>query len=455
MPYRRNLYIGLFGISLVCASIFLACSFTPLSENIKKNNSTEIARQFSFSFKVPSSSAANGTGLGKPNSIQFTLQNSSGATLFSQKNLVLELDSKTGSYNPIEILSLDEGRYSLTEFIVRDKNNKIVYASPVKNSDKANGISKILPITFSHDLDTVLEPSVVIAVPGDEKNFGYKEESFNYKEEKPGDSEEPVTGSDFFSITIEFVDEKDSPISNVSLAVSTKQHSEIFKTILEKSSNTVSIPNSREILILSFTKTGYKSTSQEINLESFTNVAGKSTLQITMEEKVSDPPPPEPIEKAIDGFKLYVTNCQSCHGKIGASAKRDATVARIKNGFNKPAMKNLQGKFSQSDLIALEKALAREIDVMIHPGTAENGGHVWSSHGLSGIAPGTTVHFINNDPDGPEHRIHVSIGSLHQDGNLLPGETYTVKFPADANTKFWCHNHESGEHGQSITNSEK
>lgn len=460
---KRNYFILIAGIYII-----FSCSFRSQKELIKTNRSSSGAKgivNFSYTLldtPLPgeiSQDLLQDLSQIEPKYVQFSIEEEDGSIVFNRKKMELEriAGSDPVSYRPIETFTMKMGEYRVTEFLIQNKNNTVILASPLKGSEKAETFGNSLPRPFSHKTETLLPMPVAMALPGEEEKFGY--------------------GAGFVldeavSLTIEILDQDSAPVEEVKLQVETKMHEVILTTTLKKGEQTISIPSSSEKFILSFTKDGYEDLKKDVDLQTLEQLGGNPFLQVTLVEKVADKPDlepdpkpdpepepdpkpdPKPTGETIDGFKLYLSNCQSCHKKIGTTKKRGATVARIKAGFNLAQMSSLKGKFNDDELVAIEQALATEIDVFIYPGKAKNGGHIWSSHGLSGIAPGTTVNFINKDPNGPNHMIHVN-GPMHQDDDLKPGDTYTVDFPVDANTKFWCHHHENADHAQSVSNTGK
>jgi hypothetical protein len=99
-----------------------------------------------------------------------------------------------GSSFTSEGLQLTVGNYVLTQFVVIDAANEIIYAAPVEGSNKAQFVTDPLPINFSvsESGSTTITPQVLIVNEIDiPENFGYV--SFGF---------EVVTGLYFFEIPL-------------------------------------------------------------------------------------------------------------------------------------------------------------------------------------------------------------------------------------------------------------
>lgn len=59
-----------------------------------------------------------------------------------------------------------------------------------------------------------------------------------------------------------------------------------------------------------------------------------------------------------EGASLYRSHCQECHGSLEQSAKKGATVERIKSGMQNAAMKPLKSKLNDQDLKSIANALS-------------------------------------------------------------------------------------------------
>lgn len=80
-----------------------------------------------------------------------------------------------------ESISLVVGEYQLTRFLVLNAANDVVYASPLKDSPKANLVQNPLPITFTARTDsmTQINPSVLSTYDNNAGDFGYVSFSFD------------------------------------------------------------------------------------------------------------------------------------------------------------------------------------------------------------------------------------------------------------------------------------
>ena len=92
----------------------------------------------------------------------------------------IDLYNMNGSYIS-KPLSLTKGNYKLTHFLVLDWQNNVVYAAPLKGSDKAYLVTNPIPMTFAIQTNSVtkVSPEVINAASCKPEDFGYATFSFN------------------------------------------------------------------------------------------------------------------------------------------------------------------------------------------------------------------------------------------------------------------------------------
>lgn len=112
--------------------------------------------------------------------IVLTIEKSDGEVIFNKEKLALSY--LNGSYISKD-LALPQGNYNLTEFLVTDVNNQIIYASPKKDSKLAFLVSNPLPLNFNiqSNQESILMPEVVQADTSKLNEMGYIGFSFNVK----------------------------------------------------------------------------------------------------------------------------------------------------------------------------------------------------------------------------------------------------------------------------------
>ena len=110
--------------------------------------------------------------------VVITIENGNGEIVSNSEKLELY---NMGGYFISQPLSILTGTYRLTRFLVLDADNSVLYASPVKGSDKAFLVENPLPLAFSAEDDktTKLVPEVLDATGTIPASFGYTTFSYN------------------------------------------------------------------------------------------------------------------------------------------------------------------------------------------------------------------------------------------------------------------------------------
>jgi hypothetical protein len=117
----------------------------------------------------------------EPTELLISLENQAGEVIY--KNEKIELFKFNDSYIST-VISLKVGDYRLTEFMVVDANNNIVYVTPKEGSDKAYLVDNPLSIEYSILEDEVIKisPEVLSVENISPEEFGYNTFSFNIVE---------------------------------------------------------------------------------------------------------------------------------------------------------------------------------------------------------------------------------------------------------------------------------
>ena len=172
---KKVIYIILF-TSLSLSLLFNSCT--------KDNNNLNTTKgQVKFSF------TSNVQLLEKKLNLDSTVSNSLAAAVVTiedasgnivQNAVTIPLENLNGNYisNPI---SLATGNYQLTEFLLVNQNNQVIYASPLKSSPLAYLSSNPLPIYFDIQTNIVTNiiPDVISALNYTPQDFGYA--TFGFK----------------------------------------------------------------------------------------------------------------------------------------------------------------------------------------------------------------------------------------------------------------------------------
>ena len=162
-------------------SIFIAFLFLMLScqENVdleKKEEKGNFALSFSKT-TIPNLRIAENDSL-KPSFIVISVKNSEGDLVLNAEKLAL---TKIGNAYFTPNVQLEEGAYTIEDFLVTDSENETIYLTPKEGSDYAQYVQTPLPFSFNVEAENTSEV-VLDVLPvslGLASDFGYATFSFN------------------------------------------------------------------------------------------------------------------------------------------------------------------------------------------------------------------------------------------------------------------------------------
>ncbi len=125
-------------------------------------------------FSVNVSAAANGriSDLPSGTALLLSIKKSSGEVVFLNQRVEL---LKVGSKYITEPIALHAGDYAITDFMLVDADNKVLFATPQAGSPLAGAVSHPLPYSFtvSADVASTLDVEVIAVGELDPEDFGY------------------------------------------------------------------------------------------------------------------------------------------------------------------------------------------------------------------------------------------------------------------------------------------
>jgi hypothetical protein len=154
---------------------FLAIFILVSCKNDEEPGKNEGSVNFSFTQAEASSGRNKGADV---RALLITVKASDGSVVYEKKQINL---FKLGGEYISEPLSFRPGSFKLTEFLLLDENNKVLYATPVEGSKLAHLVADPLPINFSIVKDKTIKvtPQVIAVNEDNAGDFGYSTFSFN------------------------------------------------------------------------------------------------------------------------------------------------------------------------------------------------------------------------------------------------------------------------------------
>jgi hypothetical protein len=113
-----------------------------------------------------------------PAAIFLSIKDQKGDYIFENKKIAL---LAFGQGYVSETLEMTAGSYSISQFLILDNTDKIIYATPLKDSDMAAYVKRPLPISFDvgENSSSQIVPEVVAVLSQDiPENFGYTNFAF-------------------------------------------------------------------------------------------------------------------------------------------------------------------------------------------------------------------------------------------------------------------------------------
>ncbi len=164
----RNLKNGLY----ILAVLFF------LGTSCSKNESSEIKLKGNISMSLEKTGALKSTETEDISAVYVSVKNSSDEYVYNMQELTLL--SFNGGYITGNI-ELEEGDYTVVDFIVVDDQDSVVYLSPKEGSELASMVDYPLPVSFSVSASDTSSVSlqVISADLGDAVDYGYTNFTFD------------------------------------------------------------------------------------------------------------------------------------------------------------------------------------------------------------------------------------------------------------------------------------
>ena len=164
---------------LIIGSLLIISMLSTCKKDTNESNSQGVVK-FTFQNEISTQKlkSANTDSLTIPVAIFVSITTSDGEVVYDNKKL--ELINFDGAYFT-NAIGFTPGNYILTEFMVVNKNNTLLYATPKKGSKLESLVHEPLPIKFwvSSSSYNTLSPEVVVAENFSAEELGYKSFNFN------------------------------------------------------------------------------------------------------------------------------------------------------------------------------------------------------------------------------------------------------------------------------------
>ena len=250
-------------------SLVFLLSLAFLASSCKKEKNNQIDQvEFALDLNLLKSTNANdSTSVSGISSLIITITDVSGKVVMNSQKI--DLFTINGSYVSKPI-SLQKGRYTITDFLVLDWKNNIVYAAPVMGSSKSYLIQNPLPLSFSTQTNIIskVAPEVLSVANSNSEDFGYA--SFNFTVAQTFDF---LIGAFTYEDAI-----KNYKLTTANISILTDSTSVLYNGFLSPNSNIpvydsvaitnkITLPERFNHYTLVVSKQGYKTFKQTYNKE--------------------------------------------------------------------------------------------------------------------------------------------------------------------------------------------
>ncbi len=158
--------------------IFVFAALLFLGTSCSKNESSEIKLKGSISMSLEKTGSLKSTETEDVSAVYVSVKNSSDEYVYNMQELTLL--SFNGGYITGNI-ELEEGDYTVIDFIVVNDQDSVVYLSPKEGSELASMVDYPLPVSFSVSASDTSSVSlqVISADLGDAADYGYTNFTFD------------------------------------------------------------------------------------------------------------------------------------------------------------------------------------------------------------------------------------------------------------------------------------
>ena len=194
--------------------------------------------------------------------VVISIENAAGTKIYDTKKI--ELYNFNGSFisEPIS-LDISQTAYKLTQFLVLDTNNSVIYCTPTKDASLANLISHPLPISFTVTKDQISKvmPEVVLSSTGPSSDFGYNSFDFN------------IVESISFKTCVQIVNSATSnkELTDANISVTGNDTTVLYSGNINAITSTITVKDGYTNYTITASKTGY-----ETKAITFTNAEMKT-----------------------------------------------------------------------------------------------------------------------------------------------------------------------------------
>jgi hypothetical protein len=249
---------------------FLSVFF--LSQSCDEDDKNVESGKIEFSFSQSQISGRT-TELSDAVALLISVKDSQGTVVYDKKKISL---FKFGSEFLSEPISLNTGNYTLTEFLVLNSDNDVIYATPLSGSELAYLVDIPLPISFSviKDQTTKLAPQVLKIDSFTPADFGYATFSFDVVK----------TFHFLLGVFIYNKDVMDFELTDASVVI-TSDDKIIFNKDLPDLTNTVTLRDSLSEYKIQVSKAGYATYTKTFSAAELRQYSTDKVLIVTLFEQ--------------------------------------------------------------------------------------------------------------------------------------------------------------------------
>lgn len=254
--------------------LFLSVLTLAVGSCVDENEIPDFGNQAQITFGLGITTPVNGRvmAVDTPSKLLVTIMDAEGTIILNQESIDL---LPFGNDYISEPVTLIPGDFTVTEFLVLNEGDTVIYAAPLDGSEKANLVDNPLPVAFTVATNQVTHVNIEVLPVADStpEDFGYATFGFS------------LIGTFDFQLAVFCQDSATGRLETIPSSLSiTPQNRNTYTLELDAGSNLITLRNDIQAFELNFSSVGkaFVYTYTKDSLEFYSPNSGNGTLNIVI-----------------------------------------------------------------------------------------------------------------------------------------------------------------------------